>query len=118
MFRGILRFAGMIVGVVLIYILSATLLSHLYKIYARRVQGRICTWDEQFDFGEQLFGIGALGLLLFVVIGASVGNYLEDPTLIVTAFSYLAQFIFLVFVAPVLLLVPISFMLFILFPEG
>lgn len=118
MFRGILRVAGMAIGLILGYIISVTLIGHLYKIYARRFQGRISNEDEQWDFGEAVFGIGALGLAIFVIIAAATGNYLENPTLIVTFFDYLAQLIFLVIVTPVLFLIPISFMLFILFPEG
>jgi hypothetical protein len=118
MLRSILKFVGMVVGVVVGYIISVMMLGHLYKVYARRLQGRISNEDEEWDFGERLFGIGALGLAIFIIIAAFVGNNLEDPTLLTTFFSYVANIALAVTFFPVIFLVLFGFILFVIFPEG
>ena len=118
MLRGILKFVGMVVGVVVGYIASVMFLGHIYKVYSRIVRRRRSTEDEEWDFGEGLFGIGALGLAIFIIIGACIGNNLEDPTLLTTFFSYVANIALAVMFFPVIFLVVFGFILFVLFPEG
>lgn len=118
MIRAFLRFAGMVVGLVILYIICTTFLSHLYKIWSRRVKGKISTFDEQWDFGELLFGLFSIGLILFLIIGSITGNYLENPTLIISILYYIANTILFAVVFPILYLIPISFMLLLVLPEG